>query len=139
MTEKITTIPVSREELNVTKEWVETARVRIRKDVHEIEQQVDMMLGEEQVNVERIPIDRLVEQPPAARYEGDTLVVPVLEEVLVVEKRYRIKEEVRITKVRTEARHTASVPVRVEEAVVERSDEGAKAPHQSDQQTQRQE
>ncbi|HEU4852657.1 MAG TPA: DUF2382 domain-containing protein [Telluria sp.] len=138
MTEKIT-IPVAREELGVTKEWVETARVRVQKNVHELGQQVDMMLGEEQVEVERIPMDEVVDRPPAARYEGDTLVVPVLEEVLVVEKRYRIKEELRITKVRKETRHTATIPVMVEEAVVERFDEGARAPHPSDQHRKRQE
>lgn len=123
MTADSTSIPLSREELSVATRWTETGRVRISKTVHELPQQVESLLGEENVEVERIPMDQLVEQAPAARYEGDTLVVPVIEEVLVVEKRFRIKEELRITKVRTEVMHSATVPVRVEEAIVERFDE----------------
>lgn len=122
MTANTTNIPISREELNVVKQWTETGRVRINKTVHELPQQIEAMLGEESVEIERIPVDEVVDQPPAARYEGDTLVVPILEEVLVVEKRFRIKEEVRITKMRKDVMHSATVPVKVEEATVERFD-----------------
>ena len=123
MTANTTNIPISREELNVVKQWTETGRVRINKTVHELPQQVEAMLGEESVEIERIPMDEMVDQPPPARYEGDTLVVPILEEVLVVEKRFRIKEEIRITKMRKDVMHSATVPVKVEEATVERFDE----------------
>src|SRR5215207_2905715 len=100
MTANTTTIPVSEEQVNVTTHWTDTGRIRIMKSVHEVPQQIEAMLGEENVDIQRVPMDRLVDQPPAARYEGDTLVVPVMEEVLVVEKRFRIKEELRITKQR---------------------------------------
>jgi uncharacterized protein (TIGR02271 family) len=123
MTADTTNIPISREELKVVTQWTETGKVRISKTVHELPQQVESMLGEESVDIERIPMDQLVDEPPAARYEGDTLVVPILEEVLVVEKRFRIKEELRITKSRRDVMHSTTVPVRVEEAIVERIDE----------------
>ena len=53
------------------------------------------------------------------RQEGDTLIVPVLEEVLVVEKRLLLKEEVRITRTRTEVHSPQAVTLRSEEAVIE--------------------
>ena len=54
------------------------------------------------------------------RSEEDTLVIPLLEEVLVVEKRLLLKEEVRITKRRMETHRPQRVTLRREEAVVER-------------------
>src|SRR5665811_418575 len=50
-----------------------------------------------EVDMERVAMDQMVEQVPEARYEGDVLIVPVIEEVIVVEKRLKLVEEVRIT------------------------------------------
>lgn len=123
MTANTTHIPISREELTVDTQWTETGRVRISKTVHELPRQIDTMLGEESVDIQRVPMDQLVDEPPAARYEGDTLVVPILEEVLVIEKRFRIKEELRITKTHKDVMHSATVAIRVEQATVERIDD----------------
>ena len=72
----------------------------------------------------RIPIDRIVTGPePPQRYEGETLVVPVLEEVLVFEKRLRLKEEVRITRRQRQVHQPQRVSLRTEEVSVERFDE----------------
>ena len=76
---------------------VETGRVRIRKMVHERGEIVDPPLMRDEVGTKRVPIDRVVEGPLSARTEEDTLIIPVLEEVLIVEKRLLLKEEVRIT------------------------------------------
>jgi len=67
-------------------------------------------------------VDRIVAagDAPQTRYEGDTLVVPVLEEVLVVERRVRIKEELHITRVRREERHLETVMLKSEQVSVER-------------------
>jgi uncharacterized protein (TIGR02271 family) len=113
-------IPVIVEELAVQKRTVETGRVRVTKTVHERQELVDEPLLEEKVVVERVPISRIVDAAPAVRQEGDVLVVPVLEEVLVVEKRLLLKEEIRITRTRVEAHHPQQVTLRSEEAVVER-------------------
>jgi stress response protein YsnF len=48
--------------------------------------------------------------------------VPVLEEVLVVEKRLMLREEVRITRCRTVRHHVEHVTLRTEEARVLRAD-----------------
>jgi stress response protein YsnF len=59
------------------------------------------------------------EAPVPVRQEGLTTIITLLEEV-VVEKRLRATEEVRITKRRTTRQASQHVTLRREEAVVER-------------------
>jgi uncharacterized protein (TIGR02271 family) len=113
-------LPVIEETLEVHTSPVETGRVRLRKVVHEREEIVDPPLLHDEVVVERVPINRVVDGPISVRSEEDTLVIPLLEEVLVVEKRLLLKEEVRITKRRVETHLPQRVTLRREEAVVER-------------------
>lgn len=61
------------------------------------EESIQQSLTRDDVSVERVTIDRYVDAPPAVRTEGDILIVPVLEEVLVVEKRLKLKEELCIS------------------------------------------
>lgn len=113
-------IPVLAEELDVHKRRVIGGGVRIHKQVHEREVVIDEPLFEEEVEIERVSINEIVDEPPIARREGDVLIIPLLEEVTVVEKRLMLREELRITKERKEARHPERVTLRREEAVVER-------------------
>jgi stress response protein YsnF len=48
-----------------------------------------------------------VDVAPEPRQEGDTWIIPVIEEVLVVEKRLVVKEEIRLTRHRV----TSQIPV----------------------------
>jgi uncharacterized protein (TIGR02271 family) len=81
---------------------------------------VDEPLFREEVIIEHVPINRFVEEAIPLRSEGDTIIVSLLEEVPVVEKRLMLKEELRITVRRVEARKPTSVTLRSEEATVER-------------------
>lgn len=119
-------IPVVREEVDVSKRVVETGRVRVSKVVREREEVVDIPLLREQVEVERVAVNRLVEGPVESRQDGDTLVIPLLEEVLVVEKRLMLKEELRITRRQVQESHPQRVTLRTEEAVVNRTDAEAR-------------
>ncbi|MEW6760005.1 MAG: DUF2382 domain-containing protein [Pseudomonadota bacterium] len=124
-------IPIVEEQLALETRVVETGRgVRIHKTVSEQPVTIDERLVREAVEVRRVPVDRLVEGSgtPAPRYEGDTLIVPVLEEVLVVERRLRVKEELHITRNRIEERYHDTVPLKAERVEVERFDEGAAPP-----------
>ncbi|MEC5161923.1 MULTISPECIES: YsnF/AvaK domain-containing protein [unclassified Janthinobacterium] len=124
--EPAVSIPVHREELNVGTRTVDTGRgVRVRTTVLERPQQIDEVLHSDVISVEHVPVDKIVslEDAPASRYEGDTLIVPILEEVLVVERRLRIKEEIHITKSRRAQRHSETVSLKSEEVVVERFDD----------------
>jgi len=123
------TFPVMEEELQLTTRTVDTGRgVRIHKTVSAREQVLDQPLLREQLVVEHVPVGRVVPEsdPPQTHYEGDTLVVPVLEEVLVVQKQLLLKEEVRITRKQHHEVVPQSVSLRAEQVEVERFDEGKK-------------
>jgi uncharacterized protein (TIGR02271 family) len=114
------TVPVVEETAAIEKRKRVTGTVRLRTDVHEHEVVVDEQLLVEEVAVERVPVDRWVDGPVPVRQEGDTTIVPVLEEVVVVEKRLKLIEEVRLTK-RHSTRHTPQrLTVRRQEAVINR-------------------
>ena len=89
-------VPVVEERVVVSKETVETGRVRVTTHVEERTEQVREGLRHDDVVVERIPINRIVDTAPVIRREGDTVIYPVVEETLVVEKRLLLKEEIRI-------------------------------------------
>ncbi|AQG79292.1 YsnF/AvaK domain-containing protein [Spirosoma montaniterrae] len=114
------TIPVIAEQLTVDTQQMETGRIRIVKSVQTQEQTVDVPLMNESYEVERVAMNQYVDTAPAVRYEGDTVVYPVLQEVLIVEKRLMLLEEVRVTKRQQTRVETQSVPVRTEAVTVER-------------------
>jgi uncharacterized protein (TIGR02271 family) len=92
-------IPVIEETATITREVVETGRVRLTKTVTEHTETVPLDLRHEEVHVEHVPVNQFLpdNQPaPAARYEGDTYIVPVLREVLV--KRLLLVEELHVSK-----------------------------------------
>jgi uncharacterized protein (TIGR02271 family) len=114
-------IPVIHEEAEVGKRIVETgAGVRVEKRSRDEEQVVDLPMLHEQVDVERVAVDRDVDGPVAVRHVGDTIIVPVMQEVLIVRKQLRLVEELHIRKTRTERRDPQTVVLRKEEATVER-------------------
>jgi len=113
-------VPVLVEELEVQKRVVETGKVRLTKVVHERETLVDEPLFREEVEVTRVPIQRVVDAPIPVREEHGTLIVSVLEEVLVVEKRLMLKEEIHIRTHRVETHQPQQITLRREEVGVER-------------------
>ena len=113
-------LPLLAEEVAVSKQVVETGRVQVTRVTHEREQLIDELLAIEAAEIERTPIGRQVDVMPAVREEGDAIVVPIVEEVLVVERRLFLKEEVRIRRVRSTKRHLETVTLRHHEAVVTR-------------------
>ena len=121
-------IPVLAEELAVQKRVVETGKVRITKTVHGREEVVDEPLVREEVEVERVPIQRVVDGPVPMRDEDGTTIIPILQEVLVVEKRLMLKEELHIRKRRVETHQPQRVTLRCEEARIERLHTTAQEP-----------
>ena len=112
-------IPVIDEQIQVGKRIVETGQVRIRKTVHHEEQVVDLPLVHEEFNVERVAINQYVDTAPAIRYEGETTVFPVLKEVVVIEKKLVLVEEVHITKRQTTTHDPQRIVLRKEEIAVD--------------------
>ncbi|MDB5793117.1 MAG: hypothetical protein JWQ80_3141 [Massilia sp.] len=124
-------VPVIAEQLAVGTRTVDTGRgVRVHKTVIEQPVTIDERLARDEVEVRHVPVDRIVapDEAPANRYEGDTLIVPILEEVLVVERRVRIKEELHITRIRREEHYQEEVVLKAEQVSVERFDESGTLP-----------
>lgn len=113
-------IPVIEEQIHIGKEIIETGKILVSKKVHEEVKTIDVPLTHEEHTVERIPVNQYVETAPEVRYEGDTMIIPVLREEVVIQKRLFITEELRITKRRMETSAPQQVSLRREEVTVER-------------------
>lgn len=113
---------VIEETLTTAKQRVVTGRVRVNVQTSNVEEIARAELSGETVEVTRVPIGRLVDEAPLSRVEGDVTIIPILEEVLVVEKRLNLKEEVHIRRRTTVETVEAPVQLRRQRAVVERID-----------------
>jgi uncharacterized protein (TIGR02271 family) len=117
-------IPVVEERLEVSRERVETGRVRITKSVEAREVVVDDPLKRESVRVEHVPINQVVTGAvPQVREEGDVTVIPILEERVVTRTELVLVEEVRIHREHSEYHNPQRVTLRKEVVAVERFDE----------------
>jgi uncharacterized protein (TIGR02271 family) len=110
--EPLLVLPVLAEVLDVQTRRVETGRVRIHKTVQTREVLIDEPIFREEVAIARVPVNRVVEGPIPVRYEGDTMIISLLEEVLVVETRLLLTEELRIAKRRTDTHQPVPVTLR---------------------------
>jgi stress response protein YsnF len=121
-------VPLLREEVVIGKRQVATGKVRIQTVSDSFEEIASATLQEEQVTVTRVPIDRVVTKAPAVRTENGVTIVPVLEEVMIVEKRLVLREELHIR--RDVSTQTVEVPVRLrrQRALVERIEDPALKP-----------
>ena len=125
-------VPVIAEELEVGKREVERLGLRLHKTVSERTETVEVSLFEERTEIERVAVNRTVDAPPVVRYEGDTMIVPVMEEVLVTEKRLVLREELHIRKRQVEVRTPHQVVLRREHIEVERPEHGTDVTPQGD-------
>jgi len=107
-------VPIVKEQIAVKTRTVETGRIQIQKSVEERVEVVDQLLFEEEVQIERVPLNRPITEAVAPYYDEDTLVIPVVEEVLVVQKQLVLREEIRVKKVRKELHEPQEVRLRSE-------------------------
>lgn len=111
------------EKATLEKRDVLTGRIRVSTRTEFTEEPVSAELAHEDVVVTRVPIEKPIETAPSIRTEGEVTIIPVIEEILVVEKRLFLKEEIHIR--RTANTETVEVPVtlRKQSAVIERDNE----------------
>lgn len=124
--ETLAVIPLIREQATVEKQ-VTTRPVRIAKRVQTALERIEDAGYQEEVQIERVSINQPVDTAPEVRMEGETTVIPLVEEVLVVEKRLMLREEVRIT-MKHIPNAAIEVPLRSEELEVDRSGTTADVP-----------
>lgn len=117
-------IPVAEEQLHVGRDVVQTGAVRLRKEVDDVPAIVREPVFAEAVDVQRVPVGRVVDAPPQTRQEGDVMVVPVVQERLVWRKELVLVEELRISRHVERSTAEMQVPLRRERVVVERFDPG---------------
>lgn len=124
--EEVASIPLVEERLDVSKREVETGRVRVRIGVEAREERVRAELSRDDVEIRRVPRNEPVAEIPTVRLEGDTTIIPVVEEEVVVEKRLILVEEIHVVRRRSQVTEEIPVMVRSETAEIER--DGVDAP-----------
>jgi stress response protein YsnF len=113
-------VPLVEERMRVEKRTVETGRVRVSLSTETTEEIMRETLRSRSVEVERVELGHEVTEMPRTRQEGDVIIVPVVEEILVIEKRLVLKEEIHLRLVESETAVEERAVRRVQQATVER-------------------
>ncbi len=114
-------IPLHSEELSIGRRQTVHGTVRVEVTTHRRDHVVDELLAREGVEIERIHVGRIVDAAPAIREEGDLTIIPIVEEVLVTERRLMLKEEIHLRRVRTTDRYQETVSLRSQDVHIARS------------------
>jgi uncharacterized protein (TIGR02271 family) len=112
-------VPLLEEQVQFGTRVVDLGEIRVHKTVEEREEVRRGPLAREDVQIERIRVNRPVEAPEQRRQEGDWLVIPIMEEVFVVQKQLMVTEEIRIRKQLVTEEHEVRETVRREHASIE--------------------
>lgn len=113
-------IPLVEERLRIGRRTIPTHRVTIETTVDEHVEEVNEPVFSDDAHVRTVPMNQIIDAPAEIREEGDELIVPLMEEVIVVEKKLMLREELRISRKRSERREKQSFTLRREEANVKR-------------------
>ena len=108
------------EDVVVDRQAVPGDTVRVETVTQLREQRVDVALMHERIDIVHVPVGRFVDQVPEMRQEGDLTIMPVVEEVLVMERRLRLVEEVHIRRLDQIEHRVETVTLRSQNAKVTR-------------------
>lgn len=114
-------IPLKREEISIDKTWVEAGRVRVMTRPVTEDAHVETELRQQSVRIERTTVEQYVDEMPQPRQEGDTWVIPIVEEVLVIERRLLLREEVRVSRDERLTTFQETIPLQHDELVIDRT------------------
>jgi len=112
-------LPLAEEQVHVETRQVPGDKVRVHTKVDVTNELIERDLKAERVIVTRVPINRYVESAPPVRTEGDLTVIPVLEEVLLVETKLLLREEIHLEQKTTTETVTETISLKKQRAVVE--------------------
>ena len=113
-------VPVHQEQASISKRCTVTGRVKVSRVTRQSEKLLTETLAREQVKIERIPIGKFIDAVPKIREEGDAIIIPIVEEIPVVEHRLVLTEEVWVRRIRSKENHGQRVMLRCQEAVITR-------------------
>jgi stress response protein YsnF len=116
-------VPVVHEEMHAEALPVETGGVRVTKRVEGHDEILEQELRKGRAEVKRVRTDRVVDGPQAVQRRGDTVIIPVVSEVLRVEKQWVVTEEIHVTQIEERQKAQETVTLNEEVARVERIDE----------------
>ena len=108
------------EDATVSRQLVETGRVRVAKVTRTRDHHIDELLARTSFEVDRVPIGRVIDAIPPIKEDGDLTIVPIVEETVVVERRLMLKEELHIRRVQTSEHYRQTVKLRYQTAEVTR-------------------
>ena len=115
-------LPVAEERLTVSARREVTGRVRVLVETLTEDVPVRAELQGERVEVTRVPIGREIAERPDIRTEGPVTILPVVEEILIVERRLMLREEIHLRRVAEVEAVDTTVPLRRQTVRVERDD-----------------
>ncbi len=118
-------LPVVEERAAVTTHEVDKGGVRVSTEIVTEDETVETELHDQTAELERVRVDRVVEERPEPRLEGDTVVVPILEERVVVTKQLVVTEEVRIKIDEVTRLDKQSIPLAKEKVTINRIPPGS--------------
>jgi uncharacterized protein (TIGR02271 family) len=102
MIEEELVIPVMAEEVTIQIQQVERGKVHIHKQVETREEVIDTSATYERVMVEHVPLNQYLDgEVPGVREEQGVLIIPVVEQVTIAEKRLLLREEVHVSRHRS--------------------------------------
>ena len=118
--EEVAKIPLVEERLAVSKREVETGRLRVRISVDAHEEHIETDLSRDEVEIRRVPKNIALQELPGVRIEGETTIIPVVEEEVIVEKRLVLVEEIHVSRKTSTVQQAVPVTVHAERAELER-------------------
>ena len=127
------TLPLAEEKAAVSVREAVTGRVRVSTKTETFAEVVRQELRGMRAEVVRVPVNRTLEPgetPPEPRTEGEVMIIPIFEEVVVVEKRLVLKEELHISQQVTTETVEVPVELRRQQASIERLPENEITPSQ---------
>ncbi len=116
-------IPVVEERLAAGKRQVDGRSVSVTTRPVTETVSIAEQLAQEDISVERVAVDRVVDQQPGVREEGDVTIIPVVEERLKVTIELVLREEIHVRRTRSTVTETREVELSRTEVDIDQSEQ----------------
>ena len=114
-------IPVVEETVVVDKEVFESEKIFIRKTIKTENVNINIPLINDVCEIHYVPSDKVFDSYPLSRQVGDTMIIPIVKEILVIKKKYQMTQEIHVTKIKTSTPFLQQIELKKEQVKVERN------------------